>query len=746
MKALWTALMASPSCLRALLSLPRAPTALDDRVAALPTSGLPLRAPATIYFDRHQIPFIVAENDGDAAFTLGLVHAHLRLAQMEVLRRIAHGRVAEMLGPLAIPLDETLRTLNLARAAARIEAALPPQTRDWMQAVVDGVNLYVRRAESLPIEFKALGLHVEAWTIRDLVAMGRLISSDINWLIGAELLRYRRRGDWSQIWARLTTAANDDAERARHLATSVLQQCGRSGSNCLAVSAQKTKRKAAILAGDPHVSLLLPNTWLIAGVQSPSFHAVGLMVPGLPVFMMGRNERIAWGGTYLRAASSDFVDVSGISRSSIRLRHERLKVRWWCSVNMKIRESDWGPVVSECPLFRDVSNERIALRWMGHEESDEFSAFLEVARARDFDGFRAAFRSYAVSGQTFLYADVDGNIGRVTAARLPARDAGAPADLLRSPGEITQAWSCPVNADTLPTDFNVGAGHIVSANEQPQCRTAIGYFFSPRDRAERMSELLDSETEIGLEQIFSLQSDVHVHSSAALRDLVLAKLQETNIAALDSAARSALEAISGWDGNYSENSKGALAFEACRAALVARLCKTPLIGSDWAAFASIAALEDWVRVTIAHASTPQLREALAVGIEAAGTALRSFGDWGGMHRLSLMHPFGLFPVVGRAFCYADVPVGGSSESLFKTAHGPVRGRHNVLFGSNARHVFDLCEPDENFFVLLGGQDGWLGSTTFLDQLALWRSGRYIKVPMTLDAVRRNAAARVELTP
>jgi penicillin amidase len=142
----------------------------------------------------------------------------------------------------------------------------------------------------------------------------------------------------------------------------------------------------------------------------------------------------------------------------------------------------------------------------------------------------------------------------------------------------------------------------------------------------------------------------------------------------------------------------------------------------------------------------QLNRALAAGMEAAGKALPSFGDWGGVHRLRLSHPLGLLPVVGRSFRYTDLPVGGSSESIFKTAHGPVHGRHNVLFGSNARHVFDLSDPDENYFVLLGGQDGWIGSTTFLDQVALWRSGRYVKVPLKLDAVQHNAAVRVELTP
>jgi len=745
-EAFWTALMASPSCVRAVKGVPRAPSAIDHRVAMIPRSSLPLCAPVTVHFDQHQIPFIVAEHDRDAAFALGLVHAHLRLAQMEVFRRIALGRTAEMLGPLAIPLDETLRTIDLARAAPLIEAALPTQTRTWMEAFVSGVNLYVNLCQKLPLEFQVLGLRAEAWTMRDLIAIGRLAGSDINWLVGSALLKYRRRADWSKTWARLTSADGNWHPNAGPLA-GILQQCGRTGSNCLAIGALRTERKGAILAGDPHVGLLLPNTWLIAGLQSPSFHVVGLMMPGLPVFVMGRSDRIAWGGTYLRAASSDFVDVSGLPRSAIRLRRERAKVRWWGSVDMTISETEWGPVVSDCPFFKGERDASFALRWIGHDLSDEFSALLGAARARDFDSFRAAFRSYAVSGQTILYADVDGNIGRITAARLPVRDTTPPPDLLCSPTEAARVWSRTVNAEVLPAEFTEKAGYIVSANERRDSKVTIGYFFSPRDRAQRMAELLDDGAPIDLERVFGMQRDVQVRSSVALRDLVLDKLRETNIAAsLSQDARTALEAISDWDGNYGEPSQGALAFEVCRAALVTKLCGPELTGNEWTAYASIAAIQDLVMENVAHASAAQLEETLAGAIETAGQALLTYGNWGAAHRIHLSHPFGLLPIVGRFFRYADLPVGGSSESLMKTAHGPVRGRHNVLFGSNARHVFDLSDADQNYFVLLGGQDGWIGSTTFLDQLALWRSGRYVRVPLRREAVKRNAAVSIELTP
>ena len=65
----------------------------------------------------------------------------------------------------------------------------------------------------------------------------------------------------------------------------------------------------------------------------------------------------------------------------------------------------------------------------------------------------------------------------------------------------------------------------------------------------------------------------------------------------------------------------------------------------------------------------------------------------------------------------------------KTGHGLVSGPHEVSFGSMARQVSDMADPDANWFVLFGGQDGWLGSAAFADQVPLWREGRGIRMPL-----------------
>ena len=73
----------------------------------------------------------------------------------------------------------------------------------------------------------------------------------------------------------------------------------------------------------------------------------------------------------------------------------------------------------------------------------------------------------------------------------------------------------------------------------------------------------------------------------------------------------------------------------------------------------------------------------------------------------------------------------------KTSHGLLDGTPRPAnFGSMARHVSDMADPDGNWFTLWGGQDGWLGSAAFMDQVPLWREGRAVRVPMRADTVAR----------
>lgn len=727
-------------------------TTVEERLSRFPRAGLPLEQPVTLYWNAHQVPFIVAATDADAAFTLGLVHAHLRLGQMAMYRRIASGRIAEMGGPLAVDIDHGVRLLDFGRSAPATLAAMPPATRIWLDRFVDGVNVYQARANPLPLEYRVLDLTPEPWTATDVLTFGRLVGTDVNWLVWANLLKLHRRPDWPQIWARLvdderTAAALSPGNETDPLAQ-VLAAIGRSGSNSLAIAASRTVSGAAILANDPHLGLNLPNTWLIAGLKSPSFHVVGLMVPGLPVFGIGRNPQIAWGGTNMRASASDLIDVSRLPPDAIRQRPARIGVRWWMDEEITMRETDWGPVLSDAPQLRDFGLGPLSLRWTGHDVSDEISAMLAIARAGNFEEFRAALTDFSLPGQNMLYADAAGHIGKVFAVHVPARGVPPPGDVILTPNEATRVWSSASTAADFPVVLDPPDGFIASANNRPDDRQVnVGYFFSPDDRVVRMRQLMAEFGTVDVEQVMSFQRDVYESSSVALRDSIAAKIDAAGIAPhLSADERAFVEQLATWDGHYRKDSRGAVAFELMRFEFTSDFYQARFGESDWAAFAGVGRIKELLLEDIAAADAAQLAPMLKGSISRASARFDSFADWGDMHRLVLQHPLAFLPVVGGRFRFADVPVAGSSDTLMKTAHGLTNERHRTSYGANARHLSDMSDLDRNYFVILGGQDGWLNSGTFLDQVPLWRDGAYIRMPLRLDTVKAEFGHRMVLQP
>lgn len=726
---------------------------LQDRLDVFPQRDLPLKKRVVIRWDQHQVPFIEAQHDSDAAFVLGLVHAHLRLGQMEILRRISQGRIAEMGGPLAADIDVGLRAIDYRRGARKSEAVLSQPTRSWLESYVAGINHYQGAVKVLPHEFRVLGLEREPWSVTDVLTLGRLAGTDVNWLVWFNLLKLHERQDWPQIWARLVQNGSDstpsfEPNGGGHLLKDILSGFSRSGSNSLVIASSRSVTGGAVIANDPHLGIYVPNLWIVAGLKSPSYHAVGLMAPGLPIFAIGRNPWMAWGGTNMRAAASDLIDLSRVPDNSITERHEKIGVRWWFDKEVTLRESRWGPVITDAPLLKGLNLPPLALRWTGHEASDEVGAMLAVSQSRNFDEFRSAFKEFGVPGQNMLYADVRGNIGQVMAVRLPDRVGGLPQDLILDSAAAEIPWARRHKVTDLPFSMNPEKGFLASANNRP-AKTAVqvGYFFSPDDRVRRMADLITAKGRVGIDDVKAIQRDVYMESAVKLNRLLLDKLRETGLAAdATGKARFVIELLEGWDGRYNREARAPVALELFRKTFSAAFYEFTYGTEDWFAFANVARIKLILIEDVAAASPARIRSALAKGLKAATAGIDDFANWGEMHRLGLAHPLSFLPVVGSRYSFADHPIGGSTDTLMKTAHGSVEGRHFTRYGANARHISDLSDPDENYFVLLGGQDGWINSANFLDQVPLWLKGNYVRVPLRVETVRKRFPHVIELGP
>jgi penicillin amidase len=605
---------------------------------------------------------------------------------------------------------------------------------------------------TVPHEFTVLGLKREPWTVRDVLTAGRLTTTDVNWLVWFGILELRKRQDWPEIWTRLVRLGNDSMisfvdNGDRAALRDLLLGSGKSGSNSWVVAPERSAIGAPLMANDPHLGVQLPNLWLIVGYKSPSHHAAGLMLPGVPVIAVGRNPHIAWGGTNMRAATSDLYDATTLLPNATE-RTERIAVRWWRDTEMTVRETALGPVLSDAPVLKDKTTTPFVLRWIGHEASDEITAMLKVSRARNFREFRDAFKTFAVSGQNMLYADAAGNIGQVMAVRLPVRGYDTPPDLVLDPDDPRARWRGSRDATTLPASINPESGVLVSANNRPaKTEVPVGYFFSPNDRIQWLTALLSGNRRFTLEDFKRMQRDVYMPSAVVMRDFLLARLDASGLSVrAEGAARRLLDAMRAWDGHWHAESRGALAFELFRYYVEQAYYGGRFDEGLATAYVNFARSTEFMQEELERADPAVLAAELGSALEAAAERFEEFGTWGEMHRLGLAHAFANVPVIGDKYRFGDLPASGSSDTVMKTAHSSTDQRHFTRYGSQSRHLSDLADMDENYFVLLGGQDGWLGSSTFLDQLPLWREGRYIRVPLRPETVHATFPHRMLLSP
>jgi penicillin amidase len=725
------------------------PISTEQRLAMIPLEGAGLDQTVTIHWSEQQVPFVEAATDHDGAYALGIVHAHLRLGQMEILRRVSQGRLREITGPAPgiADAEHALRLLDLGRTSPAVYAGMPQREKAFLDAFVEGVNFYQQNVSELPHEYAVLGIEREPWRAEEILTLSRLASIDVSWLTWMRLIQYRERPDWPEIWQRALSHGSGSApsfyygdEASLQYFNDLLSSTARIGSNSFAVGGAKTASGAAIIASDPHLGIDVPNIWLLAGLKSPSYHIVGLMVPGLPFVAVGRNPDIAWGGTNMRSAASDLIDISGIPADQITSRDVPVKVRWWFDDELTLRDSPYGPVISDAEMIPNREGEVFALKWIGHLPSDEVSAMLAVNRASDWETFRTSLEPFAISAQNFVYADTEGNIGQLTTTHIPRRSAEMPLDIVRPLGDAA-AWDTILTSRDLPQAYNPASGFVASANNKPaETPYPIGYFFSGNDRVLRMRELLSAKRLFDVASVEAIQSDTFMLSAARLRDVLAA--QGANIPDLSPAAAETLSQITSWDGRYDAPSTGAVAFQATVAALV------PLLVDEVEQSLIEAGGEEYLDYAKLIEAMPaaQIGPMMASALDAAAETRAAYPTWGDMHRLSLTHNFSMIPVIGGRYEFLDTPWPGSTDTLWRASHDLSTEQMTTDFGAQARHISDMSDLDSNWFALVGGNDGWIGSENFLDQIDAFRTSTPIRVPMRLETVRETFPHRTVLDP
>ena len=421
---------------------------LPPREQSLAIPGL--SAPVDVAFDADAIPRIRAANALDAATALGYVHARDRMFQMDLMRRLASGRLAEMVGARALPMDREMRTLGLARRAADDYAALPADGRALLEAYARGVNAWIdRRGRFAAPEFVLLGAP-EPWRPGDGLlwakTMGLWLS--MNWR--QELARWRLEGTMPPalilaLWPDSHVPAAPDApmnrssgineDEANRFAVALpdfpapFTQPSRA-SNAWAVDGRHSETGAPLLAGDPHLALGFPSLWYLARIDTPDGTLAGATSPGIPLMVLGHNGHIAWTFTTNGADAQDVFIETPVDADHYQtpdgprpyvVREERIRVRWGPDEVLRVRETRHGPVVSD--LF-DAKGTVLAVAMANLRPGNTAAeGLLELNRARTVEAAGKAAARITSPVQNLMVADRN-TIGMFVTGRVPIRKSG----------------------------------------------------------------------------------------------------------------------------------------------------------------------------------------------------------------------------------------------------------------------------------------------------------------------------------
>ncbi|MBB4129421.1 penicillin acylase family protein [Xanthomonas sp. 3075] len=415
-----------------------------------PLSGL--AAPVSVQRDQRGVVTIAASNQIDAMRALGYVHAQERYFEMDLMRRAPAGELSELFGRIALDLDKRNRVHRLrARVRASLDIAAGSQ-RAALQAYTDGVNAGLADLRVRPWPYLLLLKTPRAWTLDDSILTGMAMYTDLQdndnqtELASARIravvppalaaLLDHQGSSWDAPLfgpalgdAALPDAAAVDLRRLPHPAVAPQAEQPTPGSNNFAVDGSLTRDGRAIVADDMHLGLRAPNIWFRARLRYPDASApggkvdvTGFTLPGLPAVVVGSNGHVAWAFTNSYIDTADFARIPPATPGhpqALTTHVETIRVSGAPSVQLKVREAAWGPIVHE-----NADGSLLALRWAAQLPGAIRLDFAQMSTAADLEGAFAVADRSGIPVQNLVLADRSGRIAwRLIGAR-PARNAG----------------------------------------------------------------------------------------------------------------------------------------------------------------------------------------------------------------------------------------------------------------------------------------------------------------------------------
>ena len=748
-----------------------------------------------VHRDSFGIPHVNARSLKDAFFAQGYVTAQDRLWHMEYDRRRAYGRWAEVVGSSATEQDVFLRRLQLEHSAKSDYQSVLPETQSMLDSYAAGVNAFIEGTTSLPIEFGLTNIQPEPWQPWDGLAVFKV--------------RHIMMGVFeSKLWrARLVQALGVEAtaklfpgyeqgqllivppgvrfdgpieeplaELMRSVDTIEHLSSTEAGSNSWALDGTRTASGKPLVGGDPHRALEVPNVYYQNHIACPEFDVIGLSFPGLTGFPhFGHSKQVCWCVTH---ANADYQDLY-IERfdpedpscyqfkdtwKQAKVVQEVINVKDSEPIEMEATITHHGPVIAGDPR----RGYGLALKYTAIEQPNKGAdCLLQMLLADSTGAMDEAMRSWVDPVNSFVFADVHGNISYLMRGQLPQRsrtNAWVPV-----PGWTGEhEWESLVPFEEIPRIQNPDTSYIVTANNRitgPEYPHYIALDYAPGFRAERITERLNG---LGNKASAGDAPSIHAERTSILALTYLRALKD--VEPYDSISAWAKEQLAAWDGRMERDSIAPMLYSAFQVELVKRmvviifgplrdeaLIDTSRGGAghvSWlrSKFAEMALRDD--RSLLAGRADGTnwqtiLAEALRDGCAYLRAELGADTDrwvWGALHRTAPKHPLSAsFPEHAPLLDPPSYPMGGDGETPQAGSYS-MSQPYLITSTSVARYVFDPADWNSSAWVVPLGSSGHPGSPHYSDQAPLWADVQLAPMHYDWDRIAKEAETSQVLHP
>ena len=526
------------------------------------------------------------------------------------------------------------------------------------------------------------------------------------------------------------------------------------GSNNWVVNGEHTATGKPLLANDTHLELMLPPIWYQVHVTAPGWNVKGFTLPGAPLVIIGHNDRIAWGFTnngadvqdlYIETfnpAAPDEYRVRG-AWTKAQVYDETIRVKGAADEHLSVTVTRHGPVV------RRNGDKAYALRWTATEPGGLANTYNWMGKARNWEEFRNVMKRVWGPAQNAVYADVNGNIGYIMAARVPIRKKGH--GEIPVPGDSDDyEWTGYIPFEQLPQALNPDSGLIVTANARvvgPSYKPYLTDHWEEPYRTARIYELLRDKGGLRPEDMLKVQADTYSYPHAFLADQLSAAAKTNQ--PKDDRARKLIEGLRDWNGIADSDSPEVSFLEETRRATIELLLE-PYLSKE-------TGLYSWRRTTfLQKILTERPAKWLPVGYKTYDELLTAAADravarlaslsnksrvddwaWKQFDALDMVHPLGRTGLLKTFLSITDRPQSGTAYSPRAATkhHGPAM-----------RFVANLGNWDESIMLIPGGQSGQPGSKHYTDQFPYWYEGRPIYQPFSDAAEASSRKHTLTLKP